>query len=375
MIYDLIELPIRNVSGELSSVIPRFSRLDGIDDVNWYGREIRLDGIKTLMHKYKSIEPMGSMTIERMFMTEEAIDFKKNWQTSNINIYPIMYKVYKQPYIAYCEVYRYLNGTANALGAIDCYSEIQTINAKLANLMFPFGGDFIDQHTKKLIPYISYGYDNINLIHYNTMHDFMFDKNADSDVCFEADMPLKIDCVFPKFPNDYTEDLFLQDMKVSNLKPILERQCGTGIYRNLMSYIPTPFEVNNTTIFTEDCESYRWCLHELIQAIERSIYTDMHIVIDFENQHKVNAKADMFSRYIGMTTNNIIGAKAATSDMIELLRKWSCLTSKCTPVKVELWKNWAEEIFISITTNQTTNYYFDIITYSLANLSFIDAIG
>ncbi|MBR1987886.1 MAG: hypothetical protein IKA36_02480 [Clostridia bacterium] len=373
MIYDLIELPMRNMTGELSSVIPRFVHLPGIEDIDWYGRTIRLDGIRQGLHKYKSIEPIGNMTIERMFMTDEPIDFRKTWQTANINIYPIMYKVYKQPYLVECEVYRYLNGTLNVLGNIDCYSELQTLNNRLASVMFPFGGDFVHEHTRKMIPHVAYGNDDLMLSNYSTMRDFM---NSTDDGFFYVESPLAIEDIFTPIPKDYTEDMFLRDIKLSQLKPLFTQQCNNGIYRNVMSYIPTPFEITKDTIFSEDYEMYRWCLHELIQAVERLVYTDLYIRIDYTEQHKVSAKYDVYSRYIGTSPSHVPGTKEAMSSIIESLRKWAGLTSGCTPVKVELWKNWAEEIFVSIVTpSKTTHYYFDIITYSLTNLSFVDILG
>lgn len=374
MIYDLIELPMRKVSGELSSVLPRFISLPGIEDVDWYGRTIRLDGIQSGMHKYKSIEPMGSMTIERMFMTDEPIDFKKKWQTANINIYPIMFKVFKYPLTSRCEVYRYLNGSTNVLGNIDCYPELQTLNSRLANLVCPYGfGDVFDTRASKLIPHVISGNDDRNLSTFATMKEFLSDEN---DGFFYTEAPMSFEDMFPAIPKDHTEDLFLRDIKVSNLKPLLAPQVGTGIFRNVMAYVPTPFEITQQTVFNEECEMYRWCLHDLIQELERSVYTDMHFLIEFKDQHKVTYKHEVMSRYIGLSANNIHGTKSVITDIVEMLRKWACMTSSGTPSRVELWKNWAEEIFISITVNGiTTNYYFDIVTYSLTNLSFVDILG
>lgn len=373
MIYDIIELPMRDVSGELSSILPRFKQCFGGDDVDWYGRTISLDGIRNGLHKYKSIEPSGPMTIERMFMTTEPIDFKKKWHTAQIELFPIMYKVYRYPYTANCEVYRYLNGTMNVLGSIDCFSEMQTIGNCLVKSVYPYGlGDSVSQRTKRLIPHIARGCDSKNLSQFNTMYEFVQgDEN-----CYFVDQPITVNDMFSEYPADTAEDLYLKDIKVSDLKPIITPQCDNGIFRKTMTVCKTPFDINSTTIFNEECDLYRWCLHELIQNIEASVYTDMHIVLTYRDQRKVSAQIDMFSRYVGFSHNTIPGEEKQKSTIVELLRKWAGLTSGCTPTSVELWKNWAEEIFISVKSpNGNRNYYFDITTYSLTNLSFVDTIG
>lgn len=375
MIYDLIELPMRDISGELSSVMPKFTYMHGVDDIDWYGRSVDLGMIKQSVHKYKSIEPMGQMTIERIFMAPEPIDFKKKWLTANIDLFPIMYKVYRYPYTATCDVYRYINGTNNVLGQIGQYEEMQTIDNKLMRMMIPYGcGEYLPKHTLNMIPHVTYGNDETNLNNYTTMKEFM-SGGEDGDSFFYVESPLSVESMFPPIPKDVTENMFLRDLKVSNLKPLVTTQCANGIIRKNVS-TETPFDINNKTMFGEDCENYRWVLHKLIHLIESSVYTDMHIKLIFETQHKVKAETDMYSRYIGLTAVQIPGAKQAIREISEYLRKWVCMTTKGTPTSVELWKNWMEEIFISVKTEKDTyNYYFDIATYSLTNLSFVDMIG
>lgn len=374
MIYDLIELPMRNMTGELSSVVPRFTRYMEIDDIYWFGRSIDLDIMSSKIRKYKSIEPIGNMTIERILMTPEPIDFTKSWKTSNIRIYPIMYKIFKQPYSAHCEVYRYLNGTHCVLGDIDCYTQMQTIGDKTyANVLSHFYPEYqINKHTEKLLPHVVSGNDKQNIETFFTINEFV--NSVDPSVCLVC--PLTSDELFPNYPSECTEDIYLKDIAISDLKPIMMSQCSAGIYRNLMSYVPVPFEINKDTTFTDDYELSRWTLNELIHELERSVYTDMYVKLIYKDQHNVHAKIDPISRYIGLTTNTIPGTKESTECIVELLRKWAKLTTRETPKSVELWKNWAEEIFITIQTSKTTkNYYFDIPTYSLTNLSFVDIIG
>lgn len=376
MIYDLIELPMRNVSGELSSIMPRFCYNNGMDAVDWYGRSVDLSMIRNVVHKYKSIEPIGNMTIERIFMTTDPIDFTKSWTTANIEIYPIMYKVFKYPHTPSCEVYRYLNGTNNILGNIDQYEEMQTIDNKLMKMLFPYGcDDCLPKHTLNMIPHVAYGDDEVNLVNFTTMKEFM-EGGDNGEAFFYVESPMSVENMFPPIPSDPTENIFLRDMKVSNLKPLVTTQCTNGIFRKNISTENIPFEINNQTMFNEDCDTYRWALHRLIHLLESSVYTDMNIKLIFENQHRTKSTTNMYSRYIGLSSMQIPGAKRAIGEIVECLRKWACITSHCTPISVELWKNWLEEIFITVKTPKgINNYYFDIATYSLTNLSFVDTIG
>lgn len=370
MIYDLIQLPMRNISGDLTTVCPLFTRLTGMEDVDWYGRVINLDRAKSTLFKYKSIEPIGDAVFERLFLTTDQIDFKKKWITSDIEIFPIFFKVFRRPFNPYCNLYRYLNGTLNALGSIDGFSHMQTLDNKLMKLMWPYDpGCFIPKRTYDLIPQIVQGTDSENLEKYQSVKTFM---ECDDTI----DYPQPYNKIFPEFPTDHAEKMFLNNMCVSDMRPIIAPQCNVGIYRNTMLQVNPPFEINNTTIFSEDNEFYRWSLHELIQNIERSVFTDIHLTLFYKEANKVEAKTEFYSRYIGMTPKRLPGEESFASDAVEKLRKWANMTTGETPLQVELWKNWAEEIFITIKTSKgDQNYYFDLALYSLANLSFVDIIG
>jgi hypothetical protein len=61
----------------------------------------------------------------------------------------------------------------------------------------------------------------------------------------------------------------------------------------------------------------------------------------------------------------------------EQLRKMAVVVSGPRVVnKIILTKTWLEEVYIEITADGcTTRYYFDLATYSLANMSFVDILG
>lgn len=370
MIYDLIELPMRDISGELSTVAPLFVYKHGMDDVNWYGKSINLSLIKQQLFKYKSVEQQGPNAIERVFYTQEPIDLKKKWWTTKIQIFPVFYKIYKWPIQAIAPVYRYLNGTQDVLDVCDVYEHhCQTIYNKLTNELTPCFRNTNDVMADPRLKLLVAGKDHETLSMYKQAHDMM----ENMDRFYGMYEPIHL----PVFPKDNIGDMFLHDVNTKDLGLVRNRGNGWGLYTAMIADTSTPFEINEDVYFTEDNEINRWTLHDLLQTIEQSVCTDMNITLEFESAHKVRVKADMFSKYIGWTAREIPGFNTMKRDIIDCLRKWSCMTTGKTPTKVTLMKTWLEEVFICIETgqNRTENYYFDLAAYSLANMSFVDIFG
>ena len=371
MIYDIIPLPSRNINGSLSTVVPLFSRSAGVDDVEWFGKEIDAHRLPHVLFKYKSIEHTGSKTIERMFYTPEPIDFTKKWITARIYVYPIYMKVFQNPPRINCDIYRYLNGTQYALASIDNFTHSQTLDAYLLKKYLrwlPNIDLYVPDDVKGLIPHVMHGDDNQNLSRYANIMDCVGEWN------FEF-VPMQPYAGLRMFKEDYSNSVFLKDeLTIKDLEPITSNTSTAGIYKGMIDDIEVPFEVNRTTICTEEYEYYRWVFHLLIQALECLFYTDIHIILNYDENHRVSADIDMFSRYIGHTTDKLPGYQKICDHIVDQLRKWAGFTSGCTPTKVELWKNWAEEVFIEIQSekNGTVRYYTDLMAYSLANLSFRD---
>ena len=372
MIYDLIPLPMRSISGDVSTTCPMFHSLVGLDDITCYGRSINLDRAKEKFFKYKSIENIGPAAFERLFLTTEPIDFKKRWISSSIKIYPILFKVFKPPFKQTCDVYRYLNGSVNALSIIDEDAHIQTVGDKLIKIMWPYDpGLYIPKRTYNLIPHIVGGSDIENICNYQSVYEYM-DTNDNANVFDYYNKPISE--LFPNYPEDATESIFLRDMSISDLKPFVTSQCINGMMRNVLPVCEPPFKITKNTIFSEDNEFCRWTLHSIIQSLERSVYTDLYLELKCEDGHKTKlVQCDLYSRYIGLSATKLDGEDAFIRELAELLRKWSCMTTGETPISIKLWKTWSEEIFITIKTSRgDRNYYFDLALYSLVNMSFVD---
>ena len=267
-------------------------------------------------------------------------------------------------------MFRYLNGTQDVLDVCDLYEHHnQTIHNKLANeFLMTFGNASeltIDPRIKVLAP----GNDKATLSMCQQAHDMM----ENMDRFYGIYEPIK----FPTFPKDQLGEIFLHDINTKDLGLVRNRNSSWGLYKSMVADASTPFDITPSTNFTEDNEVCRWTLHDLIQTIERSVCTDMEISIKFESPHRVTAKADMFSKYIGWTAREIPGFDTMKRDIMENLRKWACMTTGKTPESVTLLKTWLEEIFVSIKidSNHEETYYFDLAAYSLANMSFVDIFG
>ena len=370
MIYDLIELPMRDISGELSTVSPLFVYTNGMDDINWYGKSIDLSLIKQHLFKYKSVEQQGPNAIERVFYTQEPIDLKKKWWTTKIQIFPVFYKIYKWPIQAIAPVYRYLNGTQDVLDICDVYEHHnQTIYNKLAAELYPCFRNVNDMVMDPRLKLLVTGRDHDTLSMYQQAHDMM----ENMDRFYSMYEPLRI----PSIPKDQIGDMFLHDINTKDLGLVRNRGNGWGLYTAMVADTSTPFDIDESTYFTEDNEINRWTLHDLLQTIEQSVCTDMEIVLTFEGSHRVRTQANMFSKYIGWTAREIPGFNTMKHDIVERLRKWACMTSTKPPLKVTLQKTWLEEVFIFIETEKDRGekYYFDLAAYSLANMSFVDIFG
>ena len=363
MIQDIIELPTRETYGEFDTTVPRFYDAGGIDDIAWYGRSVDL-ALLSQLFKYKIIESVGTNAIERVFMTNEPIDFKSKWVTAQIPIYPIFYKIYhrNQPT---AEVYRYLVGTSDVLD-ICGYGHHQTIyNRTLRHCdSFKIKNPY-DQELAKLVV-SGDDEDNIEQAHKAETHARYFDGRIDEQA------------IVPKFNKDLASQPFLHDLKCCNLKPMMSMQFGNTLAKAICKHIKPAFEVDkNTTLTMYESPAVRWALHRLLHLLDSSAYTDITMSVRFESPRKASGKCDLYSQYIGLCPETETN-KAIRRELIEALRKWCVMyISPLTPVEVTLTKTWLEEVYIELVyhPDTTERFYFDLASYSLASMSFVDMLG
>lgn len=364
MIRDIIKLPSRNVSGTLDTTVPKFTYMGGIDDIDWYGRIIDLDNLKEVS-KYKTIETIGSNAIERVFMTQEPIDFKSKWLSARINIYPIFYRVINRNMNGRVDVYRYLSGTTDILDVCSCGDwNQQTIYHRIMN---------------------SYGYGpNISLddAHYATQI-VSGDDEKNLEWCADCNLMREYrdgridDAKLPvSFEKDLTSQVFLNELNCSDLKPLISRDFGHTLANSAAKDIRGPFEIDDHVVFSMG-ENYpvKWTFNKLLYLLDSSIYTDITLKVSVRG-NTTETESEMISRYIGIAAKQPF-EDTQKQEILVYLRKWCAMVSHpYRVIAIKLTKTWLEEIFIEvITSNGMTSYYFDLATYSLANLSFVDRLG
>jgi hypothetical protein len=367
MIRDIIELPSRHMSGELNTVVPKFTYTDMVDDIDWYGRIVDLDNLQDIC-KYKLIETVNNCAIERVFMTLEPIDFKAKWITSKIRIFPVFYRVFHWPHQGKADVYRYLTGTTDILDICSLGNwNQQTIYDRVFD-RFDYL-PWVSDQDKELSRLLVDGNDEKNI-------EWLADCNL---LVQHYDGRINEPVATPTFNKDLSSQMFLRDLDCSDLKPMLSRDFGSSCANQAVQQIQVPFEIDQDTLFSMD-ENYvaKWPLHRLLYLLDSSIYTDISIELDTVTRTKTKSKVEMFSRYIGVSKKSPF-EDIQKREIIEHLRKWAVIAnnpSNYPILKIKLMKTWLEEVYIEVTTsNSTTRYYFDLATYSLANMSFVDMWG
>lgn len=364
MIYDIIKLPVRKMKGTLSTVVPWFSH----DDITWYGKEINLSAIASDLCKYKTVEQVGNNAIERVFYTQEEIDFTKKWWTAQIPVYPIFFKVYSYPFRSFADVYRYLIGTSMALNLCDCSFACheQTIYQRLfSNLNRQNKNIPIHPKVRQVLPYVVHGDDEKNIEAYQAWTSEFPHQVYPLDKTFLTNM---------QPPNDPTGGIFLDELSTKNLGIIKSDSFGFSLCKSMIVDAPLLFDIDENVCFSENDDVTNWALHRLMWAIEHSAMTDFDITLKFETQHKVFAKCEFFSKYIGYTQSVLPEHEQMQNAIVEELRKWANLSVRKPLKRVRLTKSWLEEVCIEICTaeNKLLRYYFDLAAYSMANLSFVD---
>ena len=97
MIEQIVELPNRYhvLDSVLNTELMLFPYDKFEEEPSFCGRKVPLDMIaNNRMHKYKVISFDNNYVVERIFMTEEHLDTRLKWWTSNARIYPIQKKMW-----------------------------------------------------------------------------------------------------------------------------------------------------------------------------------------------------------------------------------------------------------------------------------------
>lgn len=385
MLYDIFQLPSRLPEyTELETILPCFSGEWVGEDVTTYGRIFQVPEV----FKYKAIELNGNTTIERIFATEEDVDFTKSWWTSKMDMIPLSMKIFERGSFS-CVSYRYMEGIENLLSKSNWDGRATPINLetlRIAQRVLRSQKQYdtyrnlnkIKKDKKHLIHKLVSNDDFLNLrtLQYMTIYD---KYGIGRDNLHGQYVDIFPDVWMPNFNiRDYGTQLTVKDdLKLSDFGKTKVRNFGSLGCSTLMSGYEEPFDSSEIKVsYYEQDDDVRESFQELLSSLEKSAYTDIFIELSVYGGKTTSQKMELYSRYFGITdyktldfqyTHTVEEFQRVTTNWIQRLVG---IRKEC---KVTIKKNWLEEVYIEITVdNNTIHYYVDLVIHGLGSLSVLE---
>ena len=373
MIHNIVPLPVRQLTGEVSTIQPLFRRKEALEDTYGFGCSYDLVAFSG-MHKYKTIERFGDHLIERIIYSDDPVLGIKKWWTASIPLFPVWSKMYEIPFKPRADVYRYLEGSAQ-LASRGCIEHplTQTIFTPVWNEMSSLGlDDMVEPEIVDLSRYVVPGDDNTSMVAYSTTKDMLADLRESRD--FEYfDYNFNGFNFAPHFEYDPYHPLFGKSLVASDLKPLL----SPHFVQSPIPEIKDPFEITPMVGSDYNTELASWTIQDLMYSLESSGYTDIRMHFD----RRINkVTSDMYNGYLGMspvyTDQKWIEEK---NHLINVFMRYAnvIISSYPNPVAVTVIKNWYEEVFIIVHINdkEDDKYLFDLSALSIGSPAFTDING
>lgn len=373
MIHNIVPLPVRELTGEVSTIQPLFRRKDALEDTYCFGCSYDLLAFSG-MHKYKTIERFGDYLVERIVYSDDPVFEVKKWWTAGIPLFPVWSKMYSIPFKPITNVYRYLEGSAQiaSRGCIE-HPLTQTIFTPLWNEMRQLGLDGMEiPEVAELSTYVVPGDDGRTMEAYAYTKDLLTDLKETNDFEF-FDYNYTGFNMGPRFIEDPYHGLFGNALVASDLKPLL----SPHFVQSPIPEIKEPFEITAKVGFDYSTELASGTIQELMYALEQSGYTDIRMHFD----RRINkVTADMYNGYLGMspvyTRQDWVEEK---NGLIKEFMRYANVVIGLypNPVAVTLIKNWYEEVFIVLHINdkEDDKYLFDLSALSIGSPAFTDING
>lgn len=371
MIQDLVHIPIRYPDyTTIDTECPSFNCTRDDEYTDQFGRSVDVGYIaQSGFAKYKSVEQIADTTIERMLITDQAIDFRKNWKTSSIAVWPVSAKVHTTPSLGVCDVCRYIKPITELINDHVGGASITgtTIHDLTLHRAMEYGYLFSPAVTQNpFIRNIVYGVDWENIDKYNNItHEGVADCDTGGWSCD----------ILPHYPHDPHRMFFSHaNLTAKELHKLCEPTLGVQHLADNVVTTDIPFAVDDNVICTEEYSSgVRPFFHDMIGLIETMACTDFILTVDQDTTvtfkfHSRYAgykycspeQAVLIAEQVGLVGHVIMWATHALQ----------ALRIPTTVFHVTVTKNWNEEIFFLIQTpNKTLHYYVDITLYGLGSLS------
>lgn len=393
MMYDLVELPNQyDTSDEINTTIPELRSIVEPDDFyGEYGRRVPIGKAASILKKYKGVEVFGPVTIERVFLTPEQIDFKKKWTTSEQPIFPIWYKVYAHPQSCMCALYRYIRNITNVLDWVDepiDHSISQTIHKtvfdKLRNNSIPCA---LNKMQNPFLKVIALGNDSQNIEALTFVADT---EKFISNIAQLNQMPPLIPSVVD-YPNNNV--VIKPNLRINQLAQLNSTSFGIYHCNDYLHDREIPIELDNETNYYEPNSDARWEFHNFINELEQISFTDIYLsikdysrtndIVPFHKNNNCTCTLSLFSRYGGtyidenirVNNRNLIYNHTRNKEVLfNRFFSWYTKAYNISFKEAKIYKTWSEEVFIEITTvnDKKISYYVDLVMYSLGTLSLME---
>lgn len=390
MLYDIVPIPFRYKGGDtLDNILPLFNynEEDMSDNIVWLGNQVPIsDDITKNVFKYKTIELVNDKTIERVFMTTEPIDFKKQWWTSDIKIYPIHATSWEHHNPNSVRVNRYVQSINDMMSNIStstcCPCTIEEKAIGYIKKAMPYHADNIKPNDTEIAS--ASDYQNIRMLSQaiDIANNRRYFERGDYGEFqrFLKSVP-EIERMF------YDDTLTKPEVYLKDMKTIKRYDFGIPMCSVVMSSINTLFEIDKTVKYSEDNTDLKAIFFEICNGIEILPCTDLGLKISYLDNKNIDIWVEAYNRYMGYSDRlpKDPGFKNALDVIIKKLTKWQFkvllnISPKASIVGIKIQKSWTNELFIETmyfenNKEKYLRYYVDLTMFNLGCISLMDKLN
>lgn len=376
MLYDIVPLPLRFRKGaELSSLVPYIDN-GSCDDMHSLGWEISIDAIMSSgFSKYKTLDVIGNIVLERVFFTEKPIDLSKSWWSSTDTVYPLYQTGYGGP--TSDTTVRYLAGSMAVLATQDdvptAINSIHTCVLCALKKSVYWTDDITQMLKNPSLPIhqlvIGNERNNLNLLSDAKDLPQCPEYYMSKAVCGEWVPKVQIDPL--------TQTFLSKTMCLNDLNKFKSKCFGIPMCSVLTVDIEQPFDPKEEDVLYGELDvDKRDGFLMLLSDIENVDATDYYIEMTFNNKKVVKTQGEFFNRYKGISSR-FATVDGMTEMIIGVQRwQWKSLNGETNSLKeVKIAKYWTDEVYITLVweDGSSTKYYIDLVLYNSISRCVLDS--
>ena len=389
MIQDIFEMPFPLKKDIMfSSTVPliMYNEAERAEDYYWFGRNIDItkEAISRY-HRYKFLEYVGDMCVERVFITEEPIKVDSDWSKSEVPIMPIYARRYMLRANRSC-FDRYLSGCWTMLENFDmCEENLATIHERTLRHLERWRdipGLKMDEYFNKVIT----GKTVDNLSTFQAVLECSgidYDWNAP----FYAQLlQNQADQIQPdKVTDKTTRTIARPELRLKDLNRLKSRTTGLWNIGVISGKPARMFDPNGKDVqYGFNNEYSKWEQIGILDSLFWSNLTDIYFDVSFRERDDFTINdIDMLNRYTGFHVDamNCEDHNLVIKNGLELI----IALSKCAmeiPTenhhlsRLRVQMNWWDEIYIEIYLGdkEVYRYWFDTTVCTLADPAIMNSL-